>query len=171
MNKCFVGMAVLVSGLFLFCPKVEACDDLPTAGFQEFIKEIECEPITTTDRESRSYVLTEEDADLLLRIGVLEAGETDPEAIADVMQVVLNRFESDIFPNSIRGVIYQDKRFSSAKKLAKANVTIEAEDALMMVVYGQNKDNEALYFESLPGRVWENSYEYLFSYGGHDFYK
>ena len=175
MNKGFVGMAVLVAGLLFYCPKVEATggiDNLPTAGFQEFLAEIECEPIyEKPEEEPRSYILTEEDADLLLRVGVCEAGETDPEAIADVIQVVLNRTFSEKFPNSVYGVVYQDKQFSCTGRLAMANITTQAEDALMLVVYGDNKTNDALYFESLPGKVWEGKYEYLFSYGGHDFYK
>lgn len=165
MNKALLGAAVLISGLFLFCPKVEAC--YPDAGFTEFIDEIECEPI----HHLPSYILTEEDEDLLLRIGVCEAGETDPESIANCMQVVLNRFDSDIFPNTISGVVYQNKQFSSTRKLAKANITDAAYEALEAVKKGEYKDNEALYFESMSGKVWSKTHQYLFSYGGHDFYK
>lgn len=165
MNKALLGAAVLFSGLLFCCPKVEAC--YPDAGFTEFVDEIECEPI----RHLPSYILTEEDEDLLLRVGVCEAGETDPESIANCMQVVLNRFDSDIFPNTISGVVYQNKQFSSTRKLAKANITDAAYEALEAVKNGEYKDNEALYFESMSGKVWSKSHQYLFSYGGHDFYK
>lgn len=164
-NKVLLGVAVLVSGLLFCCPKVEAC--YPEAGFTEFIEEIECKPI----HHLPSYILTEEDEDLLLRVGVCEAGETDSESIAHCMQVVLNRFDSENFPNTISGVVYQNKQFSSTRKLAKANITDAAYEALEAVEKGEYKDNEALYFESLSGKVWDTVHEYLFSYGGHDFYK
>lgn len=169
MKKALLGTAVLVSGLFFFCMKVFACDDiLPKQGFQLFIEETECKPI----HQLPSYILTEEDADLLLRVGVCEAGEVDSEGIANVMQVVLNRvFESDDFPGTIEEVIFQRKQFSTAHRLAKANITEAAEEALIAVCAGDYKDNEALYFESLPGLVWSNVHDYQFSYGGHDFYK
>lgn len=169
MNKVLLSAAVLISGLLFLCPKVEAVDGCfwPTQGFTKYIQETECKPIYRLP----DYILTEEDADLLLRVGVLEAGETDTEGIAKVIQVVLNRvFESYKFPNSISGVVYQLNQFSTASELATANITQEAEDALEAVCNGEYKDNEALYFESLPGIAWGDVHHYLFSYGGHDFY-
>lgn len=168
MNKGVLCAAALVSGLLFCCPEVEASDYLwPKAGFQEWEYQIECEPAKHLPR----YFLPEEDEDLVMRIGVLEGGETDPEAIAHVIQVVMNRFESDAFPNTISGVLYQEKQFTSVKRLHKANVTDAAKEALEAVERGDYADNEALYFESLEGKVWSNVHEYQFSYGGHDFYK
>lgn len=166
MKKLIGGViAVLISGLFLFCPKVYASEELPKAGFQEWEENIR--PV----KELPSYILTDEDVDLLLRLGVCEAGEVDPEGIAYCMQVVLNRFESDIFPNTVHDVVFQTGQFTTTHKLAKANITPEAYEALEAVRKGEYKDSEALYFESLPGKVWSGCHEYLFSYGGHDFYK
>ncbi len=165
MNRVLLGAMAVLSGLLFYCPKVEAC--YPEAGFTEFINEIECKPI----HHLPSYILTEEDEDLLLRVGVCEAGETDPEGIANCMQVVLNRFDSENFPNTISGVVYQKNQFSSTNKLANANITDAAYEALDAVKNGEYKDNEALYFESLDGMVWIDTHQFLFSYGGHDFYK
>lgn len=166
MKNIMTGVAALVLGLLFCCIKVEACDEiLPDAGFSEFLHEIEVDP------KMPSYILTDEDATMLLQIGVLEAGGSDADAIANVMQVVLNRFESDKFPNSISGVIFQDKQFCTAKRLANAVITPEAYVALDAVVFGEYKSNEGLYFESLDGMVWAKCHTYLFSYGGHDFYK
>lgn len=164
MNKALMGAGVFLLGLLLVCTKVEASDILPEAGFQQWESGIECEPTT--------YVLTEEEKDMLKRLGVLEGGEEDVEGIAHVMQVVLNRRDSELFPDTIEGVIFQKHptQFTTAKRLAKANVTEAAEEALNQVVYGQYTDNEALYFESLSGKAWASVHEYLFSYGGHDFY-
>lgn len=171
MNKALMGAGVFLLGLLLVCAKVEATETeggtlylMNKAGFTEYVANIECEPTT--------YVLTEEEKDMLKRLGVLEGGEEDVEGIAHVMQVVLNRRDSELFPDTVEGVIFQKHptQFTTAKRLAKANVTEAAEEALNQVVYGQYTDNEALYFESLSGKAWASVHEYLFSYGGHDFY-
>lgn len=158
-------LTALFSGLFLFCTNSYASELLPKSGFSKMEEDIECEPV--------KYILTETEKDLLLRVGVLEAGEVDEEGIANVIQVVLNRYESDKFPDTVEEVIHQKnpRQFPTAKRLAKANITEAAENALDAVIVGEYTDNEALYFESLPGKAWENVHEYLFSYGGHDFYK
>ena len=166
MNKVLMGAAVLVSGLLFCCPNVKASDDIwPKAGFAEWESEIE--PITP------AYITTEEEDNLLLSIGVLEGGGSDPEGIAHVMQVVFNRVNDDKFPGSISEVIFQKNptQFCTAKRLSKAVITDEAREALVAVKLGEYQTNEALYFESLPGKVWEKKHTYLFSYGGHDFYK
>lgn len=173
MKKFIMGcLAVLFSGLFFSCNDVKAYasdDILPKAGFQEFLAEIYSTP--TNEQKLPHYILTEEDADKLLRIGVLEAGETDIEGIANVMQVVMNRFESEKFPSTVSGVIFQDKQFCTAKRLAKANVTPEAKEALRQVVWGEYAGNDSLYFESCDGLAFASWADYTFSYGGHDFYK
>lgn len=166
MHKVLMGAAVLVSGLLFLCPQVNASSDIfPRAGFTEW--EYEIEPIMP------AYILTEEEDNMLMSIGVLEGGSKDPESIANVMQVVLNRVKSELYPNSVAEVIFQKNptQFCTAKKLEKAVITDEAREALEAVKYGEYKHNEALYFESLPGKVWERCHTYLFSYGGHDFYK
>lgn len=166
MNKVLMGAAVLVSGLLFCCPQVNAADELrPKAGFTEWESEIECKPV--------SYILTDEQKDKVKRIGVLEGGGEDAEAIAHVIQVVMNRVASDKFPNTVEEVIFQKNptQFCTAKRLAKADVTEAADEALEAVIKGEYKSNEALYFESLPGKTWEKIHTYLFSYEGHDFYK
>ena len=160
-------MLAVLSGLLFYCPKVEANDPvLPKAGFTKW------ESALVYD-DPAVYILTDEEKDLLLRLGVREGGETDPDAIAYVMQTVVNRVDSERFPESVSEVIFQKNpiQFTTANKLASANVTEEAYKALYGVIMGDYTDCEALYFESLPGIVWGNKHEYLFSYGGHDFYK
>lgn len=170
MKKVLLYSAALILGLLFCCLKVSACEpeEFPSAGFNEFIDEIEYKPTKIMPR----YILMDEDVDLLLRIGVLEAGCDGVDGIANVMQVVLNRvFESDDFPSSISEVIFQTGQFCTVDKLATANITPEAWAALDCVIFGDYRSNEALYFESLPGQAWSNVHDYQFTYGGHDFYK
>lgn len=120
-----------------------------------------------------TYILTDKEADLLLRIGVLEGGQEDPTAIAHVMQVVLNRVSSDRFPNTVEEVIFQTNpiQFCTASQLAKANITPAAYVALDAVIFGEYQSNTSHFFESCEGLIWAKTYDYEFSYGGHDFYK
>ena len=110
MNRIFTAAAALLLGLLLFCTEAYACEPeaSPKAGFAEFMEGNEIESVEPkTKGILPCYILMDEDVDLLLRIGVLEAGCDGVDGIANVMQVVLNRvFESDDFPNSIREVMY-----------------------------------------------------------------
>ena len=168
MKKALLYFAVLIVGLLLFCPKVYACDELPKAGFEDYMAKIE-----PADIIMPTYILSDKEADLLLRLGVLEGGEDNTEGIANTMQVVLNRVKSEEFPNTIEEVIFQKNpiQFCTASRLAVANITPQAYQALDAVIFNDYNWNEALYFESLPGKVWGNAHDYLFSYGGQDFYK
>lgn len=155
-NKILTALAVLLLGLLFCCLKVDAC---------------ESGTLYKIEKKLPHYILTAEDADLLLRIGQLEGGCDGVDGIAHVMQVVLNRFESDDWPNTVPGVIFQSGQFTTADELATANITPEAWAALDCVIFGDYLWNEAIYFESLDGLTWENTHEYLFTYKGHDFYK
>lgn len=163
-KKYIVGVATSVCiGLLLFSIDVHGSEALPTAGFYADLESIEpAEPI---------YILTEEEQLLLKQIGVHEAGEVDEEGIAHVMQVVMNRCEDERFPDTVSEVLFQKHQFTSAKQLARVKTTEAADNALNSVILGEYTENEALYFESLKGKAWIRCHDYLFSYGGHDFYK
>lgn len=145
-----LALVVLFSGLLFYCPKTYAAT----------------KPILP------HYIIRGEDVTLLLKIGVLEGGCDGVDGIGHVMQVVLNRFESDEWPNTIEGVIFQEGQFpGTANKLASAEITPEAWAALDNVIFGDYLWNEGIYFESMDGIVWDDVHEYLFTYKGHDFYK
>ena len=172
MKRLLLTLAVIFS-CFLFIKTNASAEEVPTlpqAGYPAWAEEIETN-MNYISTEYPRYFLSEEDEDLLLRVAVLEAGESDVEGIAHVMQVVLNRWDSDLFPNEIRDVVFQPGQFSTAHRLGEANITEAAGAALESVVWGEYLHNKALYFESLPGVVWGSYHKYLFSYGGHDFYE
>lgn len=148
MKKVLLGVAVLLMGLLFYCPETKAQNCiLPT------------------------YYITDEDVDLLLRVAVLEGGGGDVDGMAHVMQVVLNRFESERFPSTIPGVIFQENQFCTADRLECAEITPEAYVALDAVIFGEYRWNDSVFFESCDGLIWGDKYEHTFSYGGHDFYK
>lgn len=169
----FLTAVAIVLGLLFYCVKTEAADfEMPEAGFGEFIQEIEVEPIYQ-EYIDPVYILTDREVDLLLRIGTLEGGCDGVDGIANVMQVVMNRVASDEFPNTVEEVIFQKNptQFTTADKLATANITSEAYAALDQVIFGDYLWNNNHFFESAPGLIFANMYEYTFTVGGHDFYR
>lgn len=168
MNKNIFALAALVSGLLFYCPEVSANE-----GFTDFINSIECEPMYEAPLEEipPTYILTDTEVDLLLKVSSLEGGSWDQDGMAHVMQVVLNRVEDERFPNSITEVIFEPGQFTTAERLNQATITPEAYAALDCVIFGDYVFNDCLYFESAEGIIWANCHDYQFSYGGHDFYK
>ena len=116
----------------------------------------------------------QEDAVRLMKLGQAEAGENDPLAIAYVMMVVINRLNSDAWPNTIEEIITQKKQFSVYKNGAydKAKPNANAHYALYLVESGQ-VSTDAEYFESDAVKdSWQSKHrDFLFDYAGHRFYK
>lgn len=115
-----------------------------------------------------------EDARLLCKIAMAEAGNQDTEGKALVMLVVLNRVWGDNeFPDTIKDVLYQPRQFSPV-----SNGTFESavpdEDcmkALSLVESGWDESQGALYFDSKSESTWhEDNLKFLFQHGDHYFY-
>lgn len=116
-----------------------------------------------------------EDSYLLAKIAMAEAEGEDVEGKAFVMLVVLNRVWTDEFPDTIHDVIYQKSQFSPMAdgRFDRVEPNEECYEALEMVMLGWDKSNGALYFESEKSADnWHSRHlEYLFTHGGHRFYK
>ena len=181
-------IAALLSGLLFYCVVSEAADVdggelylMPEAGFCELIEEIEPEepqyehflPWTFEVPIQPVYEVTDEEADLLVKLGTLEGGCDDVDGIAGVIQVVMNRVESDAFPNTVEEVIFQTNpvQFCTASMLDTATVPPEAYEALDAVVFGEYIYNDCHFFESCEGRIFSGWADYVFTEGGHDFYR
>ena len=100
---------------------------------------------------TKRYSFTEEEIDLLARCAQAEAGdyEVAKDAQKAVVQVILNRLESDEFPpTTIKGIIYQPKQFSVTKNgminnKATAETRRNVEEVLL---YGTDIPSDVLYF-------------------------
>ena len=137
----------------------------PLIGLDEQMQEIAAQIEEEED-------LTEED-ELLMKIAEAEAEGEGTEGKALVMLVVLNRVESDSFPDTIAEVIYQDGQFSTVTdgRLDAAEPDRECYDALELISEWDGSEG-ALYFESCSGESWHSrNLELLFTYGNHSFYK
>jgi len=97
----------------------------------------------------RSTNYTSSDVNLLAKLITAEAGGTSYNDQVSVGAVVLNRVKSNLFPNSIKAVIYQNSQFTpvtngSINKTAQASALKAAHSALS----GNDPTNKALYFHN-----------------------
>lgn len=104
-------------------------------------------------------VFTEEEEELLLKLGMAERGDTDcPECMALVMCTVLNRVESPKFPSTVRGVIYAEDQFTPVMdgSLEEAVPNWFCYKAMEMVKEGWDESQGALYYEWCEGTSWHS---------------
>lgn len=135
------------------------------------------EPIIHNNDDSliKSRDWDAEDSYLLAKIAMAEAEGEDVEGKALVILVVLNRVWTDEFPGTIHDVIYQKRQFSPIAngRFDRVEPDDECYEALEMVMSGWDESDGALYFESEKSADnWHSRHlEYLFTHGGHRFYK
>lgn len=71
----------------------------------------EAEPVKETEEEYQSYI-SEDEIDLIARVVMAEAEEQCEEGKRLVVDTILNRIDSEYFPNSVDGVIYQPEQYA-----------------------------------------------------------
>lgn len=117
---------------------------------------------------------SDEEIEMLQKIAIAEAQCDSPDGMAYVIKVILNRVESDDFPNTIEDVIFQDNpvQFSTVKN-GSYSKAIPNEDSMKAYEIAKTYDIDALYFESTSNEnSWQSrNLEYLFTYKHHKFYK
>lgn len=108
----------------------------------------------------------EDDFTLLAKCVEAEAGSQDLTGKRLVAGVILNRVESSTFPDTIEGVITQDRQFmvypAAMSKTTPSDETIKA----CLMELEERTDTEIMYFTS-SGYISEPAYKYgshYFSY-------
>ena len=132
--------------------------------------------------KERKINIKQSEYDNLLRLVEAEAGGEDLMGKMLVANVVLNRVESEQFPNTINEVIFQsnngvtqfspvgDGRFYSVK------VSQQTIEAVNLVLQGEDNSQGALYFAARKYanqekmRWFDEELNSLFVYGGHEFF-
>ena len=102
---------------------------------------------------------TEEEEQLLLKIGMAERGDTCcTECIALVMRTVLNRVDSPKFSSTVRGVIYAQDQFTPVAEgtFESAEPNVYCREALNLVKQGWDESRGALYYEWCEGESWHS---------------
>lgn len=132
-------------------------------------------------RESK-YQLDQADLDVLLRIVEAEAGCEDEEGKLLVANVILNRLNSEKFPDSITEIVFQREngvsQFSPVADGSYSKVTISQEtvNAVGRALAGEDISRGALYFaarkyaDSESMRWFDEKLTLLFRHGGHEFF-
>lgn len=128
-------------------------------------------------------MLSDEEYQTLLRIVEAEAGGEDMEGKMLVANVVLNRVESDKFPDNVVDVVYQKSKgvtqFQpvSNGRIEQVTVSQDTKDAVKKVLDGEDESAGALYFAARksadPERMkwFDENLTFLFTHGGHEFFR
>ena len=127
---------------------------------------------------NKEVVETDDNEYLLAKIAMAEAEGESIEGKALVMQVILNRAQSPLFPNTIKEVIFEERggtyQFSPLfdGRFYKVEPNDDCWEALKLVQDGECK-TDALYFTSSKEQSnWHSrNLEFLFQVGNHKFYK
>lgn len=139
---------------------------------------VDCNTATQEYRIS----LDEEELDILLRIVEAEAGCEDEEGKLLVANVVLNRVESEEFPDTVSEVVFQKEngvtQFSpvSNGKIWKVSVSEETQNAVERALSGEDISEGALYFAARKYadgermKWFDENLVFLFKHGGHEFF-
>lgn len=181
-----IGIALIVLGVLLHLshyPKEEQHEEIytgiwekePTENFQEhgdveapkagWYTAIICEDT------GEKITMTKEEQELLMKLAYAEAGNQGVEGMWLVMSVVINRVNSPDYPNTITGVIYQDKQFSTVKNgaLDKAVITDNCREALLRILSGDVKP-DIIGFETTKSKVLDKWFQASFEHKDHRFY-
>ncbi len=118
----------------------EALDPIVSMSFNFRIPGRRIPPVKIPDS------ISEADFDLLVRLVAAEAGGEPYDGQVAVAAVVLNRMRSYKFPNSVRGVVYQENQFSSVPKLPYIQPSESCRRAVVEALNGIDPSNGALYF-------------------------
>ena len=152
-----LGAGLLLGIFFVPQPKREVPEVIDTIELREihYLTDQELSLLYTCKQDVRKnnpdiVEVDYEDAQLLMRIAVAEHGDGSPKAQGNVMKTIINRSDSEDFPDNIKDIIYQSGQFSTVTsgKFAISVPDQDAHEALALLEQGKIK-HSALYFESV----------------------
>lgn len=122
---------------------------------------------------------SQQDYEVLKRIVEAEAGICDTKGRILVANVIINRVNSNEFPDNITDVVYQKSQFSPVYdgRLNTCKVTDETVEAVNRALAGEDYSQGALYFmnrkRSQSGNVrwFDGKLTFLFQHEKHEFFK
>lgn len=129
-------------------------------------------PIKIYAMEENTFLqMSKEECLELQRIAVAEAHGKDENTMAQIMLVILNRRQSDDFPDSIHGVVIEKNQFVTYPVLYNKYEPNETSmRAVAMLPFIENK--QQLYFENTVKGSWiSNNKQYIFKINDLYFYK
>ena len=125
-------------------------DELNTYSHSEISKYLyPTEPTTESEPTPERYILTDDEKDMIMFVAYNE-DRTSVESLLAVMQTIMNRVESDRFPDTVTEVLTQPKQFQVIRRYSGGDCppSKEALQALELLLYGEDifDGRRALYF-------------------------
>lgn len=172
-------LLVFSKGVEIKAQSIDVTKSVELAQFESL------ERVITYDTVEPAYCIsaTKDDIENLMRIVQAEAGGEDKKGKLLVANVVINRVKNARFPNNITDVIFQQKKnvtqFSPVSNgtIYSVKVSEDTKEVVYRALYGEDVSEGALFFMARKyanpeNEEWfDNNLTYLFSYGGHDFFK
>lgn len=124
------------------------CTSTAKASYED---EMELRTMSKIEAQESGYSLgaTKDEIDLMAAIAEAEAGNQDLMGKRLVVDVILNRVDSDYFPGEVEKVIYQQNQFTSINDgnfdKAKSNISDESYAAVYDELLSRT-DHDILYF-------------------------
>lgn len=184
---------IVCAGLLVFSKQYEVQAGNPYGQelMQTETKCVELEKFESLERvisyetlEQRFCIdVSDQDIDTLMRIVEAEAGGEDRKGKLLVANVVINRVKNKRFPDTVTDVVYQRDQnvtqFSPVSNgtINKVKISEETTEVVYSALRGEDISQGALFFmarkyaTSENAQWFDNHLTFLFSYGGHDFYK
>ena len=184
---------IVCAGLLVFSKQYEVQAGNPYGQelMQTVTKSVELEKFESLERvisyetleQSFCIDVSDQDIDTLMRIVEAEAGGEDRKGKLLVANVVINRVKNKRFPDTVTDVVYQREQnvtqFSPVSNgtINKVKISEETTGVVYSALRGEDISQGALFFmarkyaTSENAQWFDNHLTFLFSYGGHDFYK
>lgn len=177
---------IVCAGLLIFSRGMEVKADSSNLTKSVELERFESlERVISYDTLKPAYCInaTDEDVENLMRIVQAEAGGEDRKGKLLVANVVINRVKNSKFPDNITDVVFQKEQnvtqFSPVSNgtIYNVKITEETREVVYSALYGEDNSQGALFFmarkyaEPKNAQWFDNNLTYLFSYGGHDFFK
>ncbi len=134
-------------------------------------------------KKELKYQLEEKELEVLCRIVEAEAGTEDEDGKLLVANVVLNRVNSEKFPDTVSEVVFQKEKgvtqFSpvSDGRYYCVEISDETIEAVGRALEGEDISQGALYFaarkyaDSERMKWFDDNLTFLFEHGGHEFFR
>ena len=179
LNKSKVFICLVMFFGMIFCPTLEmkAGDGfeftyeteqkkVPHIGYLDTRPVIEIKELTYTEGLTEEEIEEEirfGEMELIAQLVMAEAGNQDLTGKRYVADVVLNRVDSDDFPNTVEEVIFQENQFSvienGAFDEAGWTITEECYEAVKLE-YEERLNYDILYFSRGPSKYASNHFKH-----------
>ena len=135
-------------------------------------------PTAVVAEDKKCIELNDNEYKILLKIVEAEAGSEDLTGKMLVANVIMNRVNSDQFPNTVTEVVYQrhkgSAQFSPVDNGTINTVTVSSEtvEAVRRVMNGEDSSNGALFFRAVycNGGWFDRNLTRVLEHGNHIFY-